>query len=152
MPGTSGSFPIYVMNTPELARRRAFMRSQLARLGARDVTWVLCGNRDEIEAFSPALRRCVYPCVQLNMLNMRPKWPLRPSTQPMSNGTLSLALKHKLAASHILTRRLPCALLLEDDAVLPWRRADMFWRALARIAALDASVPMDIFWLGSVRR
>lgn len=127
-------FPIYVLNAPFLSKRRTFMEGQLAKLGAADVTFIMCANRDEVNELSPTMRACAYPCVQLNRY-----FELESTGMPrrLSNGTVSLALKHKLAAWDLLERKLRCALVLEDDAMLP---ADLF-RHLEHVAQLP--LPVD---------
>lgn len=60
----------------------------------------------------------------------------------MGNGTLSLALKHRLAYADLLRRGLPAALVLEDDATVP---PDL-WAQLARLAIPPG---FAVFYLGS---
>ena len=36
------------------------------RLGAADVTFVMCSNRGEVDGLSPQQRACAYPCVQVS--------------------------------------------------------------------------------------
>lgn len=60
----------------------------------------------------------------------------------LSNGTLSLALKHRLAHWDIYRRQLPAALVVEDDALL----AHDLWQ---RLAQYRAPVDADLFFLGS---
>jgi hypothetical protein len=138
-----GMVPIYIMHAPFLVRRRAFMHGQLERLAARDVTWVTCANRQDVDQLSPTLRACAYPCVQMNRFGQ-----VNASTGEaivLSNGTVSLALKHKLAAVDMYRRGLQMSLLLEDDATLPFN----LW---GRIAGLQMPGDMQIFWLGSYSR
>ena len=142
---SAAAFPIYVLHAPWLTRRHDFMHGQLKQLGAADVTWVICSNRGEVDALSPSMRACAYPCVQLNRyfnVNQSTNVPL-----PLSNGTISLALKHKIAAWDIVQRKLSSGLVLEDDAVLP---PDLF-RALSNVGSLPQRLgsPVDIFWMGS---
>ncbi len=134
---TLDQIPVYVMHAPVLAHRRAHMRAQLERLGALDVTWVLCANREDVVALTTEQRACAHPCVQHN------QW--FGENQTMKNGTLSLALKHKLACHDMLQRRLPAALMLEDDALLP----SNLW---ARLSATPIPGNADLFYLGSYSR
>ena len=60
----------------------------------------------------------------------------------LSNGTLSLALKHRLAHWDIYRRQLPAALVVEDDALL----APDLWQ---RLAQYRPPVDADLFFLGS---
>ncbi len=135
--------PIYVMHAPMLVQRHAHMRQQLKRLAATDVTWVLCANRDAVNALTARQRACAYPCVQLNQWHARNSSTGEPL--PLKNGTLSLALKHKLACYDMLERHLTAALILEDDAILP---SDL-WAQMAR-----SQIPgdADVFWMGSYTR
>ena len=134
--------PIYIMHAPVLKHRHDHMRQQLVNLHAVDVTWVYCANKEDLSVSNLGAehRRCLHPC-------MAPTHWTKVNTTtgaqlPMPEGTLSLAVKHKLAQYDMLRRWLPSALLLEDDAVLP---ADL-WSSLARFA-LPADA--DIFYLGS---
>ncbi len=134
-------YPVYVLNAPSLTHRRSFMRLQLVKLGAQDVTWVMCSNRPEVDALSPRLRACAYPCVQLNRYSNTNDTTGEPNL--LSNGTVSLALKHKLCAYDLLQRGLTSALVLEDDAVLP----PQLWRVLHYVARLPLQI--ELFWMGS---
>ena len=96
-------FPVYVLHAPWLVRRHAHMRRQLVGIGAADVTWVTCSNRDDVSALSPAQRACAYPCVQMNRYAEIDRSTGFANT--LSNGTVSLALKHKMAAWDMLRRR-----------------------------------------------
>lgn len=133
-------FPVYVLHAPWLLRRHNFMQKQLVGLTAADVTWVTCANRGDVDSMSPAMRHCAYPCVQMNRYAVMNKTTDR--AEPLANGTVSLALKHKLAAYDILQRGLTAALVLEDDAVLP---PDL-WTQLARLQLPRAC---QLFWMGS---
>lgn len=140
-PSPYSHFPVYVMHAPWLHARHAFMERQLQVLGAADVTWVLCSNRNEVDALSPSQRECAYPCVQLgryydmNATTGNPIW--------LTNGTISLALKHKLAAWDMHERGVRHALMLEDDAILP----PLLWPSLHYLARVPLHI--DIFWMGS---
>ena len=148
-------FPVYVLNVPHLTRRRAFMTRQLASLNARDVTWILCANKLEVDAMGPKMRACAYPCVQLNRYFAMNKTTNEPEAHGnsyidfLSNGTVSLALKHKIAAFDIMRRKLDCALILEDDAVLP----PTLFASLDYVAKLPERLKdrggIDLFWMGS---
>lgn len=108
--------PIYVTHAPFLYERGVFMRAQLAALHTEDVTWVECFNRDHAANLTRAALDCLYPCTTFQRTIM-------------SNGTLSLAVKHRLAAFDIMNRNLSAALVLEDDAALPFD----LWSQLARV-------------------
>ena len=106
-----------------------------------DVTWVDCANREDIAALDAKSRRCLHPEYVPH------PWARKgdithPSAFAMANGTLSLALKHQLAARDIRKRGVRAALVLEDDALVP---PDL-WRRLG-----DLAVPADadVFYLGS---
>mgnify|MGYP007078150025 CR=1 FL=1 len=128
--------PIYVTHAPFLRTRHAYMEAQLKVLQTADVTWIECFNRDDVLALSAAARDCLYPCSTI------PHKDGHPSPEFMSNGTFSLAIKHRLAALDILRRSLSAAIVLEDDAALP----NDLWRALATVR-----LPIDagLFYLGS---
>ena len=97
------TIPMYVLHAPWLQARQVNMRKQLAAIAAADVTWVKCINKDTVSALSIWQRSCLYPC------SISPDG----SPMPMSNRTLSLALKHKLAYWDMLERHLPAALVLK---------------------------------------
>ena len=117
------------------------MTERLRAAQARDVTWVLCANRDDVARLDGATRQCVHPFYVPHPWSRRGD-PLRPSAWAMANGTLSLALKHQLAAWDIVRRRLPASLVLEDDAMVP----PNLW---SRLAELEAPADADVFYLGS---
>ena len=113
--------PIYVLSVPRLVARRAAMAQRLEAAMAHDVTWVDCANREDVVRFSPALRRCLHPEYIPHPWSRRPSvLPSGPSTAlwAMANGTLSLQLKHQLAIWDSMRRKLPSALVLEDDATV----------------------------------
>ena len=122
--------PIYVLHAPHLHARHAFMSQQLASIGANDITWVQCANADDVIRLDSRRKSCLYPCS-------------RSGHPSLTNGTLSLAIKHRIASMDLLTRRLPSAIVLEDDATVP---PDL-WAQLHRYRG----VPLDaaIFYLGS---
>ncbi|KAL1507085.1 hypothetical protein AB1Y20_007944 [Prymnesium parvum] len=122
--------PVYVLHALYLDERRAFMRSQLRSLCAEDVSWMLCLDRPVVASLDAAAFRCLHPCFAHNRYN--------PAHEPhISNGTLSLALKHKAAYVDMELRNLPAALVLEDDAVLP----PTLWPILAAAAPpADATI------------
>ena len=107
------------------------------------MTWVTCANRYDVDALSTQQRACAFPCQQVNRFHI-----VKPATgapDVLSNGTVSLALKHKLASFDMLQRNLSAALVLEDDAVLP---LDL-WGAMARVLLPPTA---QIFWMGSYSR
>jgi len=121
--------PVYVFHHPALRERRALLEPQLSRIGASDVTWVLCANgHDALATLDADQVSCV---VQM--------WRL----YHMGNGTISLAIKHLLAYRDMRLRAIPAALCLEDDADLP---DDLWPRTLRMLRALP---PLwHILWLG----
>ena len=52
------ALPILVTHYPPLSTRRAKLEDRLAALGARDVTWILCANREDVERLPPAVFNC----------------------------------------------------------------------------------------------
>ena len=133
------AFPIYVAHARKLQRRRAHIEQQLQGMGATtDVTFVLCADADVISGLAPADYNCLHPHYT------RTEWS-RDGVSRLPNGTLSLALKHRLAHFDVARRGLRKALVVEDDAVLPAN----LWYRLAHFA-----VPSDaaIFFAGSYSR
>ena len=128
------SLPVYVAHASRLRRRRRFVKAQLRALGAPDVTMVLCADAEEVSRLSVTQRRCLHPEYA------RTRWS--PASGMLSNGTLSLALKHRLAHWDMHRRRLPAALVVEDDAHL----TPDLWQQLAQYRA---PVDADLFFLGS---
>lgn len=118
---------VYVMHHPRLVKRRRDMSSRLEQVSARDVTWVLCANKEDIERLSAPVSACLFqgPGVQA------------------SNGSRSIALKHLIAYEDMRRRNLSEALMLEDDAAIP---PDLWHRLSARWASRPDDA--DIFWLG----
>ena len=133
------TIPIYVLHAPWLHAREMNMRKQLAAIAAADVTWVKCINNDTVSALSIWQRSCLYPCPGVTRYT---SFSQDGSPMPMSNRTLSLALKHKLAYWDMLERHLPAALVLEDDAAVP---ADLW----AQLGQFHVPTDASIFWLGS---
>ena len=132
--------PIYVAHARKLKRRRLHVEAQLSALGATDVTLVLCADADAVAALSPAAYSCVHPSYT------RTSWSPAGRTR-LPNGTLSLALKHRLAHFDIARRQLPAAVVLEDDAVVRPSLPSLLARYLAALPA-DAA----LFFLGSYSR
>ena len=136
----SHTLPVYVAHARALKKRRQHIESQLQRCGAPDVTFVLCGDANVVRGLNPRLYRCLHPSYT------RTDWS-RPGVSHLPNGTLSLALKHRLAHADALRRGLPAALILEDDAVLPAG----FWVALTQALR---PIPSDasLYFVGSYSR
>ena len=102
---------VYVLTAAHLLARRASAEKQLKSLCAADVTWVLCCTREQYEhELSDEQRLCIHPCVADTFWN--------PTGKPFSNGTISLAMKHRAAAIDMMDRNLTSAIVLEDDAHL----------------------------------
>ena len=126
---------VYVLHAVHLTARRASIEGQLMRLCAADVTWVLCGTKEQYETeLTDQQRFCIHPCVADSFWN--------PTRQPMANGTISLAMKHKGAYIDMMDRNLPSAIILEDDAHLQ----PTIWEHLSTVR-----LPADatIYYLGS---
>ena len=124
---------VYVLSVPSFVKRKRRMMTQLEAAGVDDVTWVYCANRDHVAHFDAAMRACIHP-----------EYVQHPWSRGavMANGTLSLAIKHQIAARDIVQRGLPAAIVLEDDAIVP---SDL-WR---RLALLETPRDADVFYLGS---
>ena len=101
------SLAVYMVHEPRLLARRRALRAQLAALGARDVTWVECANREDVAALSPTQAACLFQGPRV----------------PAANGTRSLALKHLIAYDDVadrLTRAwVSCAWALGSHSTLP---------------------------------
>jgi hypothetical protein len=126
---------VYVLHAVHLTARRASIEGQLKRLCAADVTWVLCGTKGQYETeLTDQQRFCIHPCVADSFWN--------PTRQPIANGTISLAMKHKGAYIDMMDRNLPSAIILEDDAHLQ----PTIWEHLSTVR-----LPADatIYYLGS---
>ncbi|KOO26761.1 histone h2b [Chrysochromulina tobinii] len=115
--------------------RHRRMLKLLAAVGAPDLTLVGCANRADVEVLSPADRACVHPEY------VTTHWSAK-SASGLSNGTLSLGLKHQLAYLDIVRRRLAAALVLEDDSTIP---SDLW----ARLGAYHVPADAQIFYVGS---
>ena len=130
------TLPVYVAVVPVLAHRLATITRRLEAAGAPDVTFVECANREDVQRLPPAQRACLHPH------GVRTEWTM---PEHLANGTLSLAVKHTLTFRDLLRRRLPAALMLEDDALVP----ASLWASLAPYALpCDA----DLFWLTAYRQ
>ena len=125
--------PIYVTHAPFLTSRRQHVERRLAAIGANDVTFITCANKEDVRHFTAEQRACLYAPTRN---------PFDHGKGTIANGTLSLALKHKLAYRDLLRRQLLAALIIEDDAGVP---ANMW----ARLSALAVPADTDIFYLGS---
>jgi len=136
--------PVYVLHAPNLAVRKAQILGQLRGLngGVRNVTFVQCMNADDVGRLDAAQRACLYrPSSWIPYQAYSSTFPNMRAGE-MYNGTLSLAIKHKIALYDIVKRNVSAALVLEDDAILPidlWKRLHSF-----RVPT-DA----DVFYLGS---
>jgi len=131
--GAEPHLPTYVVHSPHLVHRRRSILENLERLAISSVTLVACANRDDINALHSAERACIYSST-FNPFDKR--------NTILQNGTISLALKHKIAYADIVQRRIERALVLEDDAYLPMD----FWKTLS---SFRIPTNADIFYLGS---
>lgn len=131
------TLPLYVAHAARLRKRRRALEARLLAIGAADVTFVLCAAVEEVSRLEAARLRCVHPHYS------RTRWSS--ASGRLSNGTLSLALKHRIAHWDIYKRGLSTALVIEDDAYLP---SDL-WLQISRY-----HVPADahLFFLGSYSR
>ena len=114
---TAARYPVYAAVSRNLPQRRVRLEQKLAALGGSDVTLVLCADKQDVGRLDGAERQCVHP----EYVATR-RWFHRGG---LSNGTLSLALKHQIIYAEVARRGLEAALVVEDDAVLPaelWRR------------------------------
>ena len=140
MVGARFPMPIYVAHAKQFKKRRQHIASQLAIVGAAQVVFVLCADADVVAAMNYNVYECLHPEYT------RTSWSPHDRTR-LPNGTLSLAIKHRLAHFDIWRLRHPSALVIEDDAVLP--------AALpSQLEAYLTALPMDasLFYVGSYSR
>ena len=104
--------PIYIVHAPHLVKRKESILQNLCNIHASSVTFVTCANRDFVEKLSSSERDCLYTST-FNPFDKR--------NTILQNGTISLALKHKIAYADIVRKKLKRAIVLEDDAFLPSR-------------------------------
>lgn len=126
--------PTYLLHSPALHPRLRRMLRLLAVAGAPDLTVVGCANREDVDALSSGDRACLHP-----------EYVVTHWSKPaggLSNGTLSLGLKHQLAYLDMIERRLSAALVLEDDSTVP---QDLWTRLAPLVLPRDA----HIFYVGS---
>ena len=131
------NLPVYVLHAPSPTRRsrRPAMIARLIRAGVRKATLVLCANKDDVASFHTDQRRCLYqPTTSLT--------EGRTSRQLLTNSTLSLVLKHRIAYWDILQQGHAGGLVLEDDAYVAPTLFD-------QVGAFAVPVDADIFYLGS---
>ena len=128
--------PVYVVHAPFLLERGRSIRQQLAALQVTDATFVHCANKNDVGAFSSEDRQCLHPCYALTHYIQQNEASRQFKT--LHDGTLSLALKHKLVYHDLIRRKLHAALVLEDDAILP--PPPFVWSDLSVPWPLDATV------------
>ena len=129
----------YGLNARELRLRREHLLLQLQLARAADVTVVHCADVEDLASLGTETFRCLHP------FTADTRWT--PLGTRLALGTVSLTLKHMIAMKDMLTRGLPHAVVLEDDAIL----AHDFNSALS---ALLSVVPHDahILHVGSYHR
>ena len=127
--------PVYVVHYPPLSGRRARLRGLLRAAGTREVTWVLCGNREEIGELSSSIQRCLGTDLRFGLPTAAYQ-----SGAPLYPGQVSTSLKFLLAFRDIRQRGIDAALMLEDDVVV----TTSLWRLLGAFALPSDT---DIFWL-----
>ena len=127
--------PVYVVHYPPLSGRRKRLRGLLRAAGAREVTWVLCGNRDEIGALPPAIQRCLGTDLRFGLPTAKYRFGA-----PLAPGQISTSLKFLLAFRDIRQRDIDAALMLEDDVMVTPR----LWNLLGAFALPSDA---DILWL-----
>lgn len=132
---TAAAYPVYALVSRNLPERWSRLQARLNLLGGDDIHLITCADRQDVDALSAAERRCLHPEYVVTR-----RWGHR--ALGLSNGTISLALKHQIAYSEVVRRGLPAALVVEDDAAVPpdlWRRVSEY------------AMPADaaVFYLGS---
>ena len=101
--------PFYLINARCLVERRRNAMNNLWRLGIADITIVHCADADELRRLPNATYRTLHPGI------VETRWGRAGSRLPM--GTVSLALKHMIAARDLLRRGVARAGIVEDDVV-----------------------------------
>ena len=129
----SKNIPTYVIHAPHLVKRKESILRNLRNIHTSSVTFVTCANRDFVNRLSYTERDCLYT----STFN-----PFDKKNTILQNGTISLALKHKIAYADIVKRKLKRAVVLEDDAFLPTR----FWD---KMQSFQLPPDTDIFYMGS---
>ena len=140
--GAGAALPVYLLHTPLLPTRAEKMMERLRAVGAPDLTLIACADRADVDTLSVADRACLYPGYVVTHWSARPTCAEPHCAAGLSNGTLSLALKHQLAYRDVVARSLRSALVLEDDSILP---PDL-WR---RLAAYALPAGTHVFFAGS---
>ena len=133
--GRTCQLPVYVVHYPPLSGRRKRLRGLLRAAGTREVTWVLCGNRDEIGALPPAIQRCLGTDLRFGLPTAKYRFGA-----PLAPGQISTSLKFLLAFRDIRQRDIDAALMLEDDVMVTPR----LWNLLGAFALPSDA---DILWL-----
>ena len=110
--GSGLQIPTYVANTRRLRKRRQHILAQLTSVGAADVTIVHCADAEAIASLPLATYQTLHPQYT------RTAWSPQ-GRERLPNGTLSLALKHRLAHWDMWRRRLRHGLVIEDDVRHP---------------------------------
>ena len=135
----SFELPTYALTVPKLAVRYKAINNRLRMLSATNVTFVNCANKEDVQMLAPSDRSCLHPKLH------RHQFQIKSQQTELANGTLSLAIKHYLAYFDILRRRLPLALVLEDDAEWPRQISSL-------LARYRMPCDADIFYLSSYFR
>ena len=131
------SFPFYVLSAPWLTQRRDHAVTQLTRAGIADATLVHCANGPDLGCLTEHQRFCLHPTF------LSCDWHNR----SLTDGTLSLSLKHKVAFYDSILRKKDGAVVLEDDFLIK-RDIDL----LNELGAYLMPRHADIFFLGSYSR
>ena len=128
-------YATYVIHSPFLVKRKEAILKLLYAAHTKDVTFVTCIERTDVNKFSHNTRSCLY----VSTPN-----PFDKYNTILANGTISLALKHRLAYLDITQRNLSSALILEDDAT--FKQPSYFWNVVNSFRIPENA---DIFYLGS---
>mmetsp|Transcript_74104 Transcript_74104/g.167906 ORF Transcript_74104/g.167906 Transcript_74104/m.167906 type:complete len:283 (+) Transcript_74104:41-889(+) len=122
---------VFVVHAPGLTMRREALEKELVRVGLNDsVTWVTWFNKDFINGLSKEMRSC---------LIAKQKWY---GVGSLSNGTISLALKHLWVYWQVRRRGYQRAVVMEDDAVFSPKARII--RDLWESAEWAATVPFSL--------
>lgn len=125
--------PVYVLSAHHLTERHKHVAETLAAVSlGEDVTLVLCADAAELRCLDATRLGCLHPTA------LRRDWHNASARhgQLLAFGTLSLALKHKLAVADAARRGLHAALVVEDDVTM---RKDL-WEVLHTPLPADAEI------------
>ena len=134
--GPADGLAVYAAVVPKLSVRYETLRAVLTHVGAQDVTLIACVGSEEVASFDDHQRACLHPYYA------KTQYVSKQTPGRLSNGTLSLSIKHAIAYLDMTRRGLHAILMLEDDAMVPGGIWD-------RLRAYHLPCDASLFWLSS---